>query len=86
MATLTNTIKRANKATNSKPQKSGQFYTYNYKGYELSFAQNGSSDEATCFYTKRANLKDDITTDYFAGTFHDNVSQAIKFIDYMTRN
>jgi hypothetical protein len=86
MATLTNTIKKANKVTGQEPKMDGMFYTYLYKGYEVSFAKNGSSDYATNFYTKRANLKDDIYTDYFAGTFHDNISQAFKFVDYITRD
>jgi len=39
MATLTNTIKKANKVTNSTPVVEGQFYNYLYKGYVVSFAK-----------------------------------------------
>lgn len=86
MATLTNTIKKANKVTNSTPVVEGQFYNYLYKGYVVSFAKNGSEDQATNFYTKRSNLNDDMQSDYFAGTFHDNISQAFRFVDAMTKN
>lgn len=85
MATLTNAIKKANKITGSQPKKDGQFFSCLYKGYEVSFAQNGNMDDVTCIYTKKATAKDDITTDYFAGTFHDNITKAFKFVDYLTK-
>lgn len=78
--TLTNAIKKAEKATGQKATKQGQFYTFTLLGSTISFAQNGRSDQATNFYTKRVGPQDDITTDYFAGTFHDNLTQAIDFI------
>lgn len=78
--TLTNAIAKAKKELGSEPVKDGQFYNFSYGPYTLSFAQNGRSDEATNFYTKKTAVKDDITTDYFSGTFHDNLTKAIKFI------
>ena len=83
--TLTNAIKKAEKVTNQKPRIEGQFRKFDYKGFELSFAQNGRADEATNFYTRRHGNKDDLQTDYFAGTFHDNLSQAFKFMDHMAQ-
>ena len=84
--TPTNAIKKATKLSGSKPFISGQFYNFPYKGYNVSFAQNGTENQATCFYTKRNDLDDDMMTDYFAGTFHDNITQCFKFIDSMTKS
>lgn len=85
MATLTNTIKKATKFNNGvAPKYTGCEYVFVYKGYEVSFHRNGREDSATCFYTKRKGDKDDIITDYFCGTFHDNLTQAVKFIDCIT--
>jgi hypothetical protein len=81
MATLTSAIKKAKKITGMEPIISGQFFYFDYKGYEVSFAQNGNSDSATCFYTKRIGQKDDYQSDYFCGTFHDNLTQAFRFLD-----
>lgn len=81
MATLSKSIKKANKVTGMQPVICGQFFFYDYKGYTVSFAQNGTEDSATCFYTKKIGLKDDTMTDYFAGIFHDNLTQAFRFLD-----
>jgi hypothetical protein len=82
--TLTKTIEKAEKISGSKIQKSGHLFFVDYKGYTVSFFPNGRLEdgvEATNFYTKRIDLKDDFNSDYFAGTFHDNISQAFRFID-----
>lgn len=79
--TLTNAIKKAEKVTGQKAQVNGQHRYFEYKGFVLSFAQNGRYDEATCFYTRRKGQHDDLMTDYFAGTFHNNLTQAINFIN-----
>jgi hypothetical protein len=79
MATLTNTLKKANKVSAVK-EVSGR-YTFIHKGFEISFRRNGGYDEACNFYTKKVGYNDDIMTDYFCGTFHDNLSQAIRFVD-----
>jgi len=46
----------------------------------IEFVQNGGSDEIVCIRTKRENERDDSMTDYFPGTWHDNITQAIKFV------
>ncbi len=86
MATIENTIKKGIKITGNQPVKKGNFYFFSYKGYDVSFAQNGSSGDSTNFYTKRKGLEDDHMTDYFAGTFHDNISQCFRFIDQSNPN
>jgi hypothetical protein len=83
MATLTNSIKKAEKLTGSKMRIAGGFYCFDYKGYDLSFARNGNEDEATNFYTIKDGSRNDYQSDYFPGTFHDNVTQAVKFIERM---
>jgi hypothetical protein len=78
---LTNAIKKATSILKVTPViENGRSYKYIFNGHELSFFQNGRADEATCFYTRPLGQEDDITTDYFAGTFHDNLTQAINFI------
>jgi len=83
--TLQNAIARAEKLSGKKIQvdESNSHWVI-YKGYQISFRPNGrvSPDvEATNFYTKRCGLSDDIQSDYFAGTFRDNLSQCFKFVD-----
>lgn len=81
MATLTNTIKKAEKITGQTVRVEGGFYCFDYKGYSISFFRNGTGDEATNFYTRCHGMQDDHQTDYFAGTFHDNVTQAFRFVE-----
>lgn len=83
---LTAAIKKAQKITGQEPIKNGQFYFFSYKGHSISFAVNGrlSPDaDATNYKTSRNGQEDDVMTDYFCGTFHDNLSQAFKFIERM---
>lgn len=82
---LTKTILKAEKLTGQKILKNenGQRWV-EYKGYTISFYPNGREEEgceSTGFYTKKIELKDDSTQDYFAGTFHDNITQAFNFIN-----
>lgn len=83
--TLTNAIKKAVKVTGQQPKINGQQRLFNYRGYVVSFAQNGREDQATCFYTRMHGQEDDLQTDYFAGTFHDNLTQCFNFINRMTK-
>jgi hypothetical protein len=46
-------------------------------GYEVSFLRNGRGDEATCYRTRRVTDHDDSQSDYFAGSFWPNITQAI---------
>lgn len=85
MANLFNTIKKAEKLSGTKHTKDGQFYSVKYKGWNIQFACNGRlepTSEATNYYTKKnGSIEDDTRSDYFGGTFHDNISQCFKFID-----
>lgn len=89
--TVLNTVKKAEKLSGSKIDKNdnNQFFVM-YKGYSVSFYPNGrmsDTTESTNFYTtKTARTEDDMNSDYFPGTFHDNITQCFKHIDRMTRN
>jgi hypothetical protein len=83
--TITNAIRKAEKITGSKSTQKGHFYCFQYKGYEVSFAKNGGQEYATNYYTRKNGFNDDLMTDYFAGTFHDNLTQAFKFVDSISK-
>ena len=73
-------IAKIEKNLKVKVQKDGQLYSAIYKNEVLSFYQNGRSNEITCINTARVGDVSDSMTDYHAGVFHDNISQAIRFI------
>ena len=52
-----------------------------HNGQVLSFWVNGG-DENYCssWHTRRENDHSDIQTDYFAGTYHDNLTQALRWL------
>jgi len=80
---LTLAIKKAEKVTGAKAIVNGQFYSFIFGEEVLSFAVNGRLDEnstITCIKTRRNWDMDDSMTDYSAGCFHDNLTQALKFI------
>jgi hypothetical protein len=83
--TLSKTITKAEKITGQKGSTNGQIFYFPYKGYTISFCANGRAEDdkdAIAFYTSnKSRTEDDRNSDYFPGTFHDNLSQAIKFID-----
>lgn len=90
MATVKNTVKKLEKLTGLTVQTNDvNEHWVIYKGYVISFYPNGHftpESEATCFYTKREDLKDDTNTDYFAGCFHDNIVQCVKHVERMVAN
>jgi hypothetical protein len=45
--------------------------------YSLEFFQSG--EHATNFYVRRSTLQDDISTDYWAGSFHKTLTGAIRY-------
>jgi len=49
-----------------------------YKDYIVSFIKNG--DHASCYHTRRFNDHDDLQSDYHAGSYWDNISQAIRYV------
>lgn len=82
---LTKAIAKAEKLTGSKVISTGQTFYFPFNGYTLSFCANGrveDDNDAMCFYTtKKARTEDDMNSDYWPGTFHDNLGQAFKFIN-----
>ena len=79
--TIQNAIKKGEKITGEKVTITGSINFWNYKGYTVSFHKNGMYEDSCCFYTRKDGMEDDHYSDYFAGTFHDNLTQAFKFID-----
>lgn len=45
--------------------------------YHISFHRNGGTENVTCIRVMHCNDQDDIQTDYVAGVFAKNISQAI---------
>jgi len=87
---LTRAIDKAQKLAGQTITIEGQFYSVNYKGYKIQFACNGRLNEnstPTCFYTtKIGGIPDDAQTDYFGGTFWDNLTQCFKHVERMQNN
>ena len=52
-----------------------------HEGNILSFwIQNGGEDHCHGWHTRRHNDHSDLMTDYFAGTYHDNLTQALSWL------
>ena len=52
-----------------------------HEGTILSFwVKNGGEDHCHGWHTRRHNDHSDLMTDYFAGTFHDNLTQALSWL------
>ncbi len=87
MATLKNTIAKAEKLTGTKIVKDEyNQYSFIYKTRIITFYANGTGEnaESHCFYSESLTNRrttDDRYSDYFPGIFHDNLGQAIRFID-----
>jgi hypothetical protein len=77
---LQSAINKAAKAAKSEPTKNGMFYTFEFNNQLLQFSKNGRYEEITCISTRKKGQEDDVMTDYFCGTYHDNLSKALKFI------
>lgn len=82
---LSKAIAKAEKITGTKAVQSNQKFTFIYKGYSISFMANGRAEDdkdAVCFYaTNKARTEDDINSDYWPGTFYDNLTQCFKSVD-----
>jgi hypothetical protein len=78
---IQNAIKKIEKMTGEKVREKNGFYGIIKNGRELSFMKNGGDDSAICFRTRGLNDVDDSNSDYFAGVFWDNCSQAIRAIN-----
>jgi hypothetical protein len=83
--TLENAIKKAEKLSGLTVHSKGQNFWVEYKGMRVEFSANGKMEQGcgvTCIYTcKETRSDEDRMTDYWPGTFHDNITQAFKFID-----
>ena len=77
---LENAIRKAKKATESEPIINHRHYRFEFKGKYVEFSRNGGTDEITCICTARIGQESDSMTDYFPQVFHDNLTQALRFI------
>jgi len=77
---IQNAIKKIEKFTGLKVQKNdNNMYWVTGKEREISFIKNGGeSQEAICIKVRRKNDYNDSQSDYFAGFFVDNITQALK--------
>ena len=78
--TVSNAVKKVTKKTNVNPIVKGNEYSFIFKNNVLSFFQNGREDQITCINTRRVGDESNAMIDYHAGIFHDNITQALKFI------
>lgn len=89
MATIKYVNAKAEKLTGNPVKKNdNNQHWVEFKGYTISWYCNGRYDingAAVCFYAKRIGDKDDYQSDYFAGTFLDNIKKAVDFVNRMTK-
>lgn len=60
----------------------GSLFSAAKNGQVIEFYRNGRSDDICCVRLRRTTDKDDIVTDYSAGVFCDNITQAIKVANW----
>ena len=77
--TLTNATKKLNKA-GYEVSKVGSVYQAEKKGGRdvVTFFLNGGDGNVTCIKVRAVGDRDDSMTDYSAGVYVDNITQAIK--------
>lgn len=76
-------IKKLNKAGFNVKQYGQQFIAiHKAASYCVQFYRNGGMDSVTCINVRRHDERDEIETDYVAGVFADNITQAIKLAMY----
>lgn len=80
---FSNAVAKAERVTGQRAVIRDGKCTIQYDGHRIEFFKNGGGDdpEATCYRTCRDNVHQDTMTDYFPQTFHDNITQCVKFID-----
>jgi hypothetical protein len=79
MTTLAYAIKKIEKVAPVK--KINSRYTAEVNGKVLEFTLNGRSDEVATVSIRAAWDKDDYMSDYHAGTFFDNIGQAVRYLE-----
>lgn len=79
--TISSAIKKIEKLTGKKVEEKNGCYRIIKNNRELSFLKNGLEDSAICFRTRGLNDLDDFNSDYCAGVFWENCSQAINAIN-----
>jgi len=80
---LSNAIKKLSAYGKIQKDETGLYFIH-YKGYIVSFRTNGSQDpenDIVCEHTQRYDEKADSMTDYFPGSYWDNLSQAINYVE-----
>lgn len=81
-------IKKGNKITGTEVQvNSNGLHFWHYKGEVVAFYPNGRNtpeSTITCIQSHKIGDKSDSMTDYCAATFHDNLTQAFRFVDSYT--
>ena len=78
--TVKNAMKKLSKYGTVEHQGSSAWIIINNRF--VSFLSNGTWDEnssAICFHVRRINDESDIQSDYHAGSFFDNLTQAIRY-------
>jgi hypothetical protein len=76
---LTSAIKKLSKHGIVEHNNNGQYWA-KINGHIVSFIKNGE-DSTTCYHTKRIGEYDDPQTDYFAGEYWNNLTQAIRYAE-----
>ena len=76
MAKLSYVLNRMAKV--GKVYKAGPFYEVRVGREIIRVNGNGGRDAVATINVRRVNDNDDIMTDYFAGSYYDNISQAIR--------
>ena len=76
MAKLSYALNRMEKV--GEVYKAGPFYEVQVGKEIIRVSGNGGNDDIATINVRRVNDNDDIMTDYFAGSYYDNISQAIR--------
>ncbi len=79
--TLTNAIKKLEAKTQTEVVKLGGAYQVPYNDRIIEVTKNGRDDLVATIRVRRPNDHDDSMSDYSAGAFFNNLSQAIRFCE-----
>jgi hypothetical protein len=79
--TITNAIKKIEAKTQTEVIKIHGVFTAPYNDRVIEFTQNGRDDDVATIRVRYPHDNDDSMSDYSAGAFFDNLSQAIRFCE-----